>query len=169
MNASVATIYSPSGGIRQCRSAHGRLTLGRLALAVMTVFALSGCSAISIPLGEATGTSDMNAPIDLTGSISDTTDLDVGPDDRRYIAAVVPAHIADPTDQALLSWSNPDTGNSGTIIEIVPADPNGIRGCARFTTSANTFAGLRNYTGMACPDSFKAWHVTLLERVEIDS
>lgn len=145
------------------------MTLRQLAVAIMTVIALSGCSAISIPLGEATGTSDMNAPIDLTGTIAKPTDLDVGPDDRSYIAAAIPAHMADPTDQALLSWSNPDTGNSGTIAEITPADPNGIRGCARFTTSANTFAGLRNYTGMACPDSFKTWHVTLLERVEIDS
>ena len=89
MNASVPSIYSQSGGIRQCRSVQGRVALRRIALVCWTALALTGCSAISIPLGDAAGTSDVNAPIDLTGNISDTSELDVGPGDRLHVPSVL--------------------------------------------------------------------------------
>lgn len=164
MNGSYSTIYSQSCRMRQCRSA-----VAALAVAALSAFALAGCSAISIPLGDAAGTSDVNAPIDLTGNISDSAVYDVAPGDRQQIAAMLPAGLDETTAVLPLSWSNPDTGNSGTITDIVQADPQGTRGCARFTTSANTIEGLRNYTGMACPDSFATWHVTVLQRVDADS
>lgn len=159
MNGSHPTTYNRSGASRQWRNG-----LRAFALAALPALALAGCSAVSIPIGDAAGTSDVHAPLDLTGSLGDTAPLDIAPGDRREIAAIFPAAIGAGQGAAPLSWTNPETGNRGTITEIVLADPKGTQGCARFVTSANTFEGLRNYTGVACPDAAERWHVTALER-----
>ncbi len=158
MNRSSPTSYSRSHGLR-----HYRSTLCGLVIATLAASALAGCAGIAIPLSGADGTSDINAPIDLTGNIGNTADLDVTMSDRQRIVAVLPENPTEADSVVPLAWVNPETGNRGTITELVEADPAGNRGCARFTTSANTIEGLRNYTGMACPDSFNNWHVTVLE------
>ncbi|AXS39601.1 RT0821/Lpp0805 family surface protein [Breoghania sp. L-A4] len=158
MNRSSPTSYNHWRGLRQYRCA-----LSGLAIAALAAGALAGCAGIAIPLGGAAGTSDVNAPIDLTGNIGNTADLDVTLSDRRRIVEALPENPADAETMVPLAWANPETGNRGTITELFEADPAGNRGCARFTTSANTIEGLRNYTGMACPDSFNKWHVTVLE------
>ncbi|MEI2384188.1 RT0821/Lpp0805 family surface protein [Breoghania sp. JC706] len=110
--------------------------------------------------------SDVSA--ETTGSIASMndpqTDRDVAVTDRGIIASTLATapQTVEPTPTQL-AWANPETGNQGTIFEVVDADPKDAGGCRRFSTTANTIDGVRAYSGIACPDSFDKWHVTVLQ------
>lgn len=149
-----ATFYTVRSGMRQWR---------RFA-AVGLLAGLAGCSQISFPIA----TSDTEQPVNMTGTVigmqDEAADRDVAATDRGIIASTLAsAPTSDEPAPTQLAWVNPETGNQGTIFEIVDADPKQAGGCRRFTTTANTIEGVRNYSGIACPDSFDTWHVTVLQ------
>ncbi len=159
MSGQHATFYTLRTGWRQ----------RRLAVAAIGLLALAGCGHISFPMGE---TAETKATALKTASIKGTetpeSESEVVETDRGVIASTLASAPADKTAEASpsatqLAWVNPETGNQGTIFEIVDADPKGIHGCRKFSTTANTIEGVRAYSGIACPDSFDKWHVTVLK------
>lgn len=135
--------------------------LGALALAAL----LAACGSVSMPMGSA----DVDTPLDLTGSIDgqqNTADLDIGQDDRRAIAqAIAEARAAGAGKEGTvppLAWTNPTSGNSGTILALKDDSIAGGTGCTRFETSANTIGGVRAYQGLACRDLMQDWQIVRL-------
>ncbi len=159
MSGQRATFYTLRTGWRQWR----------LAVAAMGVLALAGCGHISFPMSDTseTGTSQIRTA-SIDGMETPDSDSEIVATDRGVIASTLasapavegPEASVSPTQ---LAWVNPETGNQGTIFEIVDADPKGVHGCRKFSTTANTIEGVRAYSGIACPDSFDKWHVTVLQ------
>lgn len=120
-----------------------------------------------MPLGSA----DVETPLVLTGSLPNSLDVaytDIGAEDRRLIAnALLSAmnqpkkETEQPEDQAPLTWSNPESGNSGTIAELETSDFENS-GCLSFKTTANTIEGVRLYNGTACRDISQKLAITAL-------
>ncbi|MBD8893123.1 pyridoxamine 5'-phosphate oxidase [Labrenzia suaedae] len=132
---------------------------------------LAGCGQVSMPLGS----NDVETPLVLTGSIpstSDTAFADIDETDREIIAMSIgqlvsgsgleASALADEgTMQTAVSWTNPDSGNSGSIGKL---DKSKLAdtGCIDFETTANTIAGIRLYKGTACRDVRQIMAITAL-------
>jgi surface antigen len=121
---------------------------------------LGACSPVSMPIGS----SDIETPLVLTGSIPSVEDeayTDISTDDRKLIAKTI--HTALDEDNAVeaLAWSNSESGNSGTIsgLDVSKFEDTG---CLSFKTTANTITGLRLYEGTACRDLSNAIAITAL-------
>ncbi|MAA97921.1 MAG: pyridoxamine 5'-phosphate oxidase [Stappia sp.] len=112
------------------------------------------------------GSADVETPLDLTGSIEgqqNTADVDINKQDRAIIAtAIATAREQDTAGKPPFSWTNPITGNSGTILSLVDDSVPGGTGCTRFETTANTIGGVRAYNGVACQDVMQDWSVISL-------
>ena len=121
--------------------------------------ALGACSPVSMPIGS----SDIETPLVLTGSISseDDTYADISTDDRKLIAQTLYAALDKDSTEDALAWSNPESGNSGTVSDL-DASQFEDTGCLSFKTTANTITGLRLYEGTACRDVSNAMAVTAL-------
>jgi len=130
-------------------------------LAALAIFGLLGaCSPVSMPIGS----SDIETPLVLTGSIpTEETDsyADISADDRKLIAQTLHAALEDDKGADALAWSNPESGNSGTISDL-DASQFADTGCLSFRTTANTITGLRLYQGTACRDISKTMAITTL-------
>ena len=50
----------------------------------------------------------------------------------------------------LLAWSNPETGNSGTITAIDKFIGNHGQSCKKFRTTVDSFMGISLYNGETC-------------------
>lgn len=124
---------------------------------------LSACGSIGAPVGS----DDLVAPLDLTGSIDGTqnpADADIGEGDRSAIAFALAAGPTSVAKSAAFTWSNPVSGNSGTIISLT-REPVAIgTECTRFETTANTIAGVRAYEGLACRDAKTNWTIVDLKQ-----
>lgn len=126
---------------------------------------LSGCVQVTVPVGKRS----VDKPTTLTGSIPSSTyqtNYDIGVDDRAVIAqnldTIDPQLDKGIDDQAaFLSWKNPISGNTGTLMKI---DASGLwrTGCLNFQTTANTITGIRLYTGTVCRDDAGKFAVTSL-------
>jgi surface antigen len=129
-------------------------------VALLALF-LGACGSVSMPMGSA----DVETPLDLTGSIDgqqNTADVDINKQDRAIIASAIGKARKQETADAPFSWTNPITGNSGTILSLVDDSVPGGTGCTRFETTANTIGGVRAYDGVACQDLMKDWAVISL-------
>jgi surface antigen len=130
-------------------------------LAALAISALLGaCSPVSMPIGS----SDIETPLVLTGSIPSPDEdayTDVGADDRKLIAQTIHAALDQDDTVEALAWSNPESGNSGTISSL---DVSKFKetGCLSFKTTANTITGVRLYEGTACRDISNATAITVL-------
>lgn len=121
---------------------------------------LGACSPVSLPIGS----SDIETPLVITGSIPSMDDdayADVGADDRKLIAQTIHMAVDDNNMAEALAWSNPESGNSGTISDL---DISKLKdtGCLSFKTTANTITGVRLYEGTACRDISNATAITAL-------
>lgn len=131
-----------------------------------------GCSQISVPIGSA----DMETPMVLTGSLPSSTDqafADIEDGDRAVIAGTLTQILSAPAPETELaftdvaapvhkfSWTNPQTGNSGSISEIDQSTADAT-GCVGFRTTANTIAGIKLYSGTACKDVSQKLLITSL-------
>lgn len=140
------------------------------ALLLLLPLAAAGCSSVSMPIGS----SDLETPLDLTGSIDsqqNAADVDISSQDRAIIArAIATAHEAGQAEPPF-SWNNPITGNSGTIVAVKDDTQAGGTGCTRFETTANTVGGVRAYLGTACRDLMQEWAIIDLsvKNAEADS
>jgi surface antigen len=57
----------------------------------------------------------------------------------------------------LLAWSNPDTGNHGTIMAINKFVGNEGQSCKKFQTTVDSFTGISIYNGEACELRHGTW------------
>ncbi|EAV41314.1 hypothetical protein SIAM614_00949 [Stappia aggregata IAM 12614] len=120
------------------------------------------------------GSSNVDKPTVLTRSISSSVDQvhdDINADDRAVIAHnldTIGSQLDTGVDDqdALLSWFNPISGNSGSLSKI---DANGFweTGCLSFQTTANTITGIRIYTGTVCRDVTRKFAVTTLSVTDV--
>ncbi|NRG19681.1 pyridoxamine 5'-phosphate oxidase [Rhizobiales bacterium] len=154
--------YTAKNMMRQFRFAQIRRGRFRCGLRVGALIASAGMLAACGSMPAHIGSDDVTSPLDLTGSIDgahNTADADIGIDDRKAIAfalAVGPTSVSRP---AAFTWSNPVSGNSGTIISLKEESvPFGTE-CSRFETTANTIGGVRAYTGLACRDANTNWTI----------
>ncbi|MCA1297880.1 RT0821/Lpp0805 family surface protein [Stappia indica] len=150
----------------QCKQAtytvFDRLRQPQLALLISCALLTSACSGVSMPVGSA----DVEVPLDLTGSIDaqqNAADVDIGQEDRVIIARTIAEASDGERTAPPLSWNNPITGNSGTILSLVQDKVTGGTGCSRFETTANTIGGVRAYHGVACRDAMQDWAVIELK------
>lgn len=128
--------------------------------ALLTSSLLGACSPVSMPIGSA----DIETPLVLTGSIpseADETYADINTEDRKLIAQTLYSALDEGSTDAALAWSNPESGNSGTISDLDVSKFKST-GCLSFKTTANTISGLRLYEGTACRDISNAMAVTTL-------
>jgi len=138
----------------------GTIIGGSLLLAL----GLSACSGVSVPLGS----DDVETPLLITGSIESDSDVayaDIDKRDREIISLTLDSATIDPADAVTpgetLVWTNPESGNSGTISDVNTASL-AENGCLDFSTTANTIAGIKIYRGTACRDISKRLVVTAL-------
>ena len=132
---------------------------------------LAGCGQVSMPLGS----NDVETPLVLTGSIPSSSDVafsDIDETDREIIAMSIDqlvsgtgmeaSALADgDTKPTAISWTNPDSGNSGSIGKLDKSKLDDT-GCIEFETTANTIAGIRLYKGTACRDVRQVMAITAL-------
>jgi surface antigen len=115
---------------------------------------LAGHTLICLSLGACTLSKTMSfndEPDIFTASIAapakaegiDTTDTDI------IKTVVVGAEEAKPPSN-LLAWSNPDTGNHGTIMAIDKFVGNKGQNCKKFQTTVDSFMGISIYNGETC-------------------
>ncbi|WP_208999218.1 RT0821/Lpp0805 family surface protein [Roseibium sediminis] len=114
------------------------------------------------------GSNDVDTPTILTGSIPSNTDVayaDVDERDREILALTLDSASVDPADQIkpdqTLAWTNPESGNSGTISNVNLSALTDT-GCLEFDTTANTIAGIKIYHGTACRDISQRMVITAL-------
>jgi len=62
-----------------------------------------------------------------------------------------------PGEQA--TWSNPDSGNSGTVTADEPYTNDDGQGCRQFETTVNVEGDARTVTGTACRNADGAWQI----------
>lgn len=130
----------------------------RVVMGLGVVALLSACGTFPTSVGS----DDVQTPLDLTGSIegaqnSADTDIDAG--DRQAIAFALAAGPASVAKSAAFTWSNPISGNSGTILSLVSEKVGIGTECTRFETTANTIGGVRAYQGLACRDAKTNWTI----------
>ena len=70
--------------------------------------------------------------------------------DAEMIKSVVARAETASSDQHALAWSNPDTGNRGTIMAIDRFVGSDGQACKKFQTTVTTFMGISIYNGETC-------------------
>ncbi len=124
---------------------------------------VAGCGTFSTPIGS----DDVQTPLDLTGSIEgsqNSADADIGTGDRQAIAFALAAGPTSVEKSAAFTWSNPISGNSGTILSLKKEEVAIGTECTRFETTANTVGGVRAYQGLACRDAKTNWTIVDLRQ-----
>ena len=140
--------YTGSGAARQTTGPQSRPA--SLATLVVVAGMLAGCSTIMMPLSGWTSSQNGPPPDELvTGSIRKGGPTPPAPDSdgevvRRTIEAVRPG------GPAQIPWSNPASGNSGTIADVVEAKAKNGAPCRDFTSTLTTIEGVALYRGRAC-------------------
>jgi surface antigen len=115
--------------------------IGTLCLA----FSIAGCS-VSKGMGNLTSEPEL-----ITGSVTKSVeDEGIDPTDAEAIKLTVVEGGSAGSDSALLAWSNPETGNSGTITAIDKFIGNHGQSCKKFRTSVDSFMGISLYNGETC-------------------
>jgi surface antigen len=137
-------------GVNKCNPPAGRYI--HIAAAVFLAAGISGCSL------SRTLTADTDPSL-TTGSIA-------APVDRKTLDsadALVITRVVAETENAgtphslALAWSNPDTGNRGTIMAIDRFADNNGQNCKRFRTTVDNYTGISVYDGEACQTDQGAW------------
>ena len=109
--------------------------------------ALSGISACSV--SKNVTASDDNALV--TASITKPIEAEgIDSSDAELIKEVVAKSETGTPPPMTLAWSNPDTGNKGTITAIDKFVGSHGQQCKKFQTSVDTFMGVSIYNGETC-------------------
>ena len=118
---------------------------GNIAAAVIVSLAVSGC-AVGKSVDQLA-----SEPALVTGSVTEGVETEgVHPTDAEAIKlAVADAQGAAP-ESNLLAWSNPETGNSGTITAIDNYIGTHGQSCKKFRTTVDSFMGISLYNGETC-------------------
>ncbi len=121
---------------------------------------LGAVSLVAIALSACTMTSKSTARLDenqlITGSVAKPAKPEgVEGNDAEVIKTVVADAEAAKTSE--LAWSNPDTGNSGTIIAIDKFVGSSGQKCKKFQTTVDSFMGISLYDGETCEVKRGLW------------
>lgn len=87
----------------------------------------------------------------------------VGNDTDIIKSTVANANILDSSSLVRLSWSNPTTGSSGTVVAIDEFLGQDGHHCRSFKTSVTTFIGNTFYDGRACQVNPEEWILSLFQ------
>lgn len=115
---------------------------------------VSGMSACSVSKNLATGddnglvTASITKPIEAEG---------IDSSDAELIKDVVVHAETESSPATALAWSNPDTGNKGTIMAIDKFIGSHGQKCKKFQTSVDTFMGVSIYKGETCELREDSW------------
>lgn len=117
----------------------------KLATACLLAVGVSACSLnanmASLESEPAIITSSITKPVEAEGI--DSTDAEL------IKNVVAEAETAGPSESAL-AWSNPDTGNRGTIMAINKFVGSHGQKCKKFQTTVDSFMGISLYNGETC-------------------
>ena len=92
----------------------------------------------------------------VTGSVAKPSKPEgVEGNDAEVIKTVVADAISPKTSE--LAWSNPDTGNSGTILAIDKFVGSSGQKCKKFQTTVDSFMGISLYDGETCEVKRGSW------------
>lgn len=100
-------------------------------------------------------TGSVAAPVKRDGV--DGTDAEVI---KKVVTTVEPAS----SQTSELAWSNPDTGNSGTILAIDKFVGSHGQKCKKFQTTIDSFMGISLYDGETCEVKSGAWVLSWFTR-----
>jgi hypothetical protein len=67
--------------------------------------------------------------------------------------------------KAHVGWQNSDTGNSGTISDVIASSNEG-RACRHFSTTVSAVDGVRAYKAEVCRERAGVWEYTSVEPVD---
>lgn len=156
--------YRSSTGSRQRIAVQGRSALAST-LVLLLAASLTGCG-VAMPLSDWISPTPAAPPAEeITGSIPTQAPLPMPKPapigDSEAIRRVVETAV--PSGGAALAWSNPATGNSGTITELVAT--RGVDGgaCRDFRATVATIAGVGLYAGRACRSHLGLWDLVRLD------
>lgn len=97
----------------------------------------------------------------------------VDPSDAEFIKTLVVSSKFEASSETkasnLLAWSNPDTGNSGTITAIDKFAGKHGQSCRKFTTTLDSFMGISLYNGETCELRKGFWVISWLLRASTGS
>lgn len=158
-------------------SASARRHQWRTGLAAVTLVALTGCSTRldfdptetgSIPAAAPAETVAVS-PVPVIAKPERTDDWEAV---RRKVVATPPVVAKakpkpgdKPAPAAALAWKNGDSGNSGTITDLIASTSAAGRSCRNFATTLASVDGVRAYRGELCRNG-AAWEYTRLEPVD---
>ncbi|MDK9695640.1 MAG: RT0821/Lpp0805 family surface protein [Siculibacillus sp.] len=157
-----AASYTAHGAARQTKSSQSRPA--SIAALLVTAVMLAGCSTIMRPLSAWTSPQSDPPPDELvTGSIRKPIDTPDG--DGEVIRRTVESARL-PGAAAQLAWTNPASGNSGTISDIVEAKARNGAPCRDFATTLTTVEGVVLYRGRACQGYLGPWDLVEFARAD---
>ena len=143
-----------SGFSRKTRLSLSSVTGNRKGLsAIARPVAALGIAALMTGCSLSSGLNTTSEPEIITSSV--TTPLEpegVDATDAEIIKSAVTGSPETPqiSDSHLLAWSNPETGNSGTITAIDDFVGKHGQSCKKFTTTVDSFMGISLYNGETC-------------------
>ena len=87
----------------------------------------------------------------ITGSVTKPVEAEgIDPTDAETIKTIVVDAGSEGEASNLLAWSNPETGNSGTITAIDKYIGTHGQSCKKFRTTVDSFMGIALYNGETC-------------------
>ncbi len=79
--------------------------------------------------------------------------------DWQAIRAVAAGRFRTAPNGAPLDWSNPETGNSGTVAALADPKKSGALSCRAFVLTVSDVRGVRRYQGDACRSGDDSWQL----------
>jgi surface antigen len=139
-------------------STHNACRAITISAVVALATSLGGCSVsrtVALEQEPEVITSSVTKPIKAEGI--DSTD-----------AELIKSMVAEAEDETassnMLAWSNPDTGNRGTIMAIDKFVGSHGQKCKKFQTTVDSFAGISVYNGETCEMKKGAWVLSWFTR-----
>ncbi len=156
--------YNAPGGRRQTNRSQSRsASIAVLAGALL----LSGCSTIMIPLSGWSSSQNGPPPGETaTGSIPKPTVAAPAPESDGDVIRRTVERAARADAAGHIAWSNPSSGNSGTLTDLVVAKASNGAPCRDFATTLATIEGVAMYRGRACQGYAGPWDLVDFAPVE---
>lgn len=130
----------------------------KLATAATVAVSLAGCSLsrkAALETDSSIVTTSITKPMEAEGI--ESTDVEV-------IKSVVAEAGASGKQSSELAWSNPDTGNSGTIMAVDKVVGSQGQDCKKFQTTVDNFTGISLYNGETCETKKGSWVLSWFRR-----
>ncbi len=159
-----------------------QLARGVAAMALVTALggSLCGCAGIHL-LGDTSASTsspaasaavdsvDMPAAGAITGAVSSNKPLDYDSSDHSdwdLIRSTVASSLASPST-AHIEWTNPATGNSGTVSDLAPSGTAKGRDCRSFASTIAAVDGVRLYHAEICKSVMNTWEFSKIAAADV--